>query len=206
MKKVVLSAALAVLGLVGVNAQVGMEAVELGVRAGYNYSNFSGDLADDFDTEGRSGYHVGLFAEFPVSDRFSIQPEVIYSTQGAKWDVLGTATELKTQNINVPVLAKFYVADGFNLQVGPQVGFNTGDDWEFEGNDIPEAFRADLASVNFGAVVGAGYKMAEGLTIDARYNFGFTNVLDDSNDSIGNMDIDNDFKDGVFSIGLGYSF
>ncbi|MGI9527186.1 MAG: porin family protein [Weeksellaceae bacterium] len=220
MKKVVLSAAAAVLGLVGVNAQMNMESVEVGARAGYNYSNLTGDTAENLDTKGLSGYHAGLFVEVPISQRFSIQPEVIYSTQGTKLEgkfgSLAEGTrEIQTQNINVPVLAKIYVADGFNLQVGPQVSFNTGnkveDDVKILGVNGKNDFEFDddaLSSVNFGAVVGAGYKMAEGLTIDARYNFGLTNVFDDKNTSLTNMDIssDNDFKDGVFSIGLGYSF
>lgn len=211
MKKVMLSAAVAVLGLVGAKAQMSMESIEVGARAGYNYSSLRGDTAKDLDTKGRSGYHAGLFVEVPISERFSIQPEVVYSTQGAKWEGATGDVELKTQNINVPVLAKIYVADGFNVQVGPQVGFNTGADWDYDGKLIHLTDKIDddaLSSVNFGAVVGAGYKMAEGLTIDARYNFGLTNIFDEDNKSLTELNIsdDNDFKNGVFSVGLGYSF
>lgn len=214
MKKLILSAVVALSGIVGLNAQ-SMESLQLGVKAGYNYNTLRGKSAKDIDTKGSNGYYVGLFTEVPVNERFSIQPEVIYSAQGAKWEssgALGThSVTLKSQYLNVPVLAKFYVADGFNLQLGPQVGFLTGAKMEGEGlgelaND--NKFNEKMGKVDFGLVFGAGYKTPVGLTIDARYNLGLTNVLDKDNESIKKMQVseNNDFKNGVFSVGVGYQF
>ena len=215
MKKLILSAAVAFAGVVGLNAQ-SMESLQIGARAGYNYSTLTGDLAKDLDLKGMSGYHVGLFVEVPVTDRFSIQPEVIYSTQGAKMDTsinlpvvgkIGGDTKFKTQNINVPVLAKFYVIDGLSIQAGPQIGFLTDSKVEFNGKES-DSFKDAISKVNFGAVVGAGYKLPMGFTVDARYNFGLTNVLDKDNDSVKNLNVSdsNNFKNGVLSIGVGYQF
>lgn len=203
MKKLVLSAAVAVLGLVGVDAQISMESVEVGARAGYNYSTLLGDQADDLDIKGKSGYHIDLFAEVPISERFSVQPEVSYSAQGAKLKLITGEATLKTQNINIPVLAKVYIADGFNVQAGPQLGINTGSKLEYDGslvNTSGELGDDALSTVNFGLVFGAGYKMAEGVTIDARYNLGLTNAF---NEDILAMD---KARNGVFQIGVGYQF
>ena len=219
MKKLVLSAAVAFAGIVGLNAQ-SMESLQIGARAGYNYSTLRGDTAKDFDTKGVSGFNVGLFVEVPVNERFSIQPEVIYSTQGAKWEhnaagLASASTELKTQYINVPVLAKFYVADGFSIQAGPQIGFLTGATTEYSGNILgvggstkDENFDKNMGKVDFGAVVGAGYKLPMGFTVDARYAFGFTNVMDKDNKDASSLSVsdNNDFKNGVFSVGVGYQF
>ncbi|MRJ07706.1 PorT family protein [Ornithobacterium rhinotracheale] len=221
MKKLVLTAAIAFSGIVGLNAQ-SMESLQIGARAGYNYSTLRGDTANDVDTKGLSGYHVGMFVEVPVTERFSIQPEVQYSTQGAKWEgsFLGVKGEkkLKTQYINVPILAKVYVADGFNLQVGPKLGFLTGATFETSGSNIPlfgkvgvtkdDDFNKKMGKVDFGLVFGAGYKTPVGLTIDARYDLGLTNVLDKDNSSLADLNVspDNDFKNGVFTVGLGYQF
>ena len=206
MKKLVLSAAAAVLGIMSVNAQnANTEALQLGVRAGYNMSNLNGDTAEDLDTKSLSGFHVGLFTEFPVAPRFSIQPEVIYSTQGARFEnALGEA-DIRTQYLNVPVLAKFYVADGFNIQAGPQIGFLTGAEWQMDGADDIDVSE-HMKGTDFGLLFGAGYKLAQGLTIDARYNMGLSNVLDDNSEAFENLGTNNEWKNGVFQIGLGYQF
>lgn len=210
MKKLVLSAAVAVLGIVGMNAQVDMEAVQVGARAGYNLSSLRGDAAEDVDTKSLSGYHAGLFVEVPISERFSIQPEVIYSTQGAKWEVNDdNFTKLKTQYLSVPILAKFYVAEGFNLQAGPQISFMTGA--KSEGEILGVAFDNDdvkdgLKGTDFGLLLGAGYKISEGVTVDARYGLGFSDVFDKDTEWNDNLSSDNEFKNGVFQIGIGYQF
>ena len=206
MKKLVLSAAVAVMAIAGVNAQNNdIEALQIGVRAGYNLSNLNGDMAEDMDTKSLSGYHIGLFTEFPVAPRFSIQPEVIYSTQGAKFEAFGQDADLRTQYLNVPVLAKFYVADGFNLQAGPQIGFLTGAEWQADGIDDVDV-SDNLKGTDFGLLLGAGYKVAQGVTIDARYNMGLSNTFDEDADWGENISSDNEWKNGVFQIGIGYQF
>ncbi|MBV7440468.1 PorT family protein [Weeksellaceae bacterium TAE3-ERU29] len=219
MKKLVLSAAVAFAGIVGLNAQ-SMESLQIGAKAGYNYSTLRGDAAKDLNTKGMSGFNVGLFVEIPVNERFSIQPEVNYSVQGAKWEgnfagIAGGSRELKAQYINVPVLAKFYIADGFSIQAGPQVGFLTGATTTTSANLLGvggtaknDKFNENMGKVDFSAVVGAGYKLPMGFTIDARYALGFTNVFDKDNNEVKNLKIseNNDFKNGVFSVGVGYQF
>lgn len=205
MKKLVLSAAVAVLGVVGMNAQnADTEALQLGVRAGYNLSNFNGDMAEDVDTKSLSGFHVGLYTEFPISSRFSIQPEVIYSTQGATFEAFGSEADLRTQYLNVPVLAKVYVADGFNLQAGPQIGFLTGAEWQADGGDVD--YKDYMKGTDFGLLLGAGYKTPMGLTIDARYNMGLSNTFDEDGDWDEGVSTDQEWKNGVFQVGIGYQF
>ncbi|MDO5655395.1 MAG: porin family protein [Flavobacteriaceae bacterium] len=206
MKKLVLSAAIAIFGLMSVEAQnVNTEALQLGVRAGYNLSNLNGDKIQGVDTKSLSGFHIGLFTEFPVAPRFSIQPEVIYSTQGSKFEALGKEADLRLQYINVPVLAKVYLANGFNLQAGPQIGFLTGADWKEDGaNDVDATDY--LKGTDFGLLLGAGYKLAQGVTIDARYNMGLSNITDEDASWDENVGINQDWKNGVFQIGIGYQF
>lgn len=214
MRKLVLSAAVAVMGMIGMNAQnLNTEALQIGARAGYNMSNLRGDTPEGLDTKSLSGFHAGLFVEVPVSERFSVQPEVIYSTQGAKTEgeFLGVngSTELKTQYINVPVLAKFYIADGFNIQAGPQIGFLTGAEYESKVGSISTTVddaTDGMKGTDFGLLLGAGYKAPMGLTIDARYNLGLSNVYDEDSDMFENVGTDNDFKNGVFQVGIGYQF
>lgn len=77
MKKLLLSAAMAVFMLSNVNAQE----VKFGVKAGVNFASLGGDDASGFD--GLTSFHVGALAEIGISEKFAIQPELVYSLQGA---------------------------------------------------------------------------------------------------------------------------
>lgn len=210
MKKLILAAFVAVVGIGEMSAQANMEALQIGARAGYNHANLRGDTPEGMNTQALGGFHLGLFVELPVAPRVSIQPEVLYSTQGAKLEgsVAGVSTEttIRSQYINVPVLAKIYVVEGLNLQVGPQIGFLTGGEitGRVGGVESTSDVTDSMNSIDFGAVVGAGYKVANNITIDARYNFGLSNVMDDSSNQ--NISAGNDWKNGVFSVGVGYQF
>ena len=79
MKRVVLVLAALVLCFT-VNAQ----GVDLGLKAGMNLSTFSGDDTDDLSS--KIGIHIGAVANIAISEVFSVQPEVVYSAQGAEYE------------------------------------------------------------------------------------------------------------------------
>ena len=73
MKKVLLSA-IAVMAFMSVSAQE----TRFGVKAGLNLSTFTGDAED---AKSLVGFQVGGFAEIKLTDKFAIQPEVLFSTK-----------------------------------------------------------------------------------------------------------------------------
>ena len=77
MKKILLTAA-AVFALSYANAQD----VKFGAKAGLNLSNFTGDVEN---TSTKVGFQVGGFAEIKISEKFAVQPELLYSLQGTKF-------------------------------------------------------------------------------------------------------------------------
>ena len=85
-------------------------------------------------------------------------------------------------------MAKYYVANGFNLQAGPEVAFKAGGD---------DSIKDSVKSVDFGLGIGAGYELSSGLMFDARYNLGLANIIDVSGANVKNVS---------FNIGLGYRF
>lgn len=192
MKKILLCAAIAVFGLWNVNAQE----VKFGVKAGLNLATISGD--ETSDVKSKTSFHLGAVAEISISDKFSVQPELLYSAQGAKED--GGDGELKVDYINVPIMAKFYVAEGFSVEAGPQVGFiisakiNDGDgSGEYDIKD-------ETSGIDFGFNLGLGFKMDSGLNFGARYNLGLSNIWD--------FEGSDDFKNqnSVIQISIGYMF
>ncbi len=105
-----------------VNAQ-DKENMSFGVKGGLNVSSITNADQDGVNSKSLIGFHVGFFGEFMISDKFAIQPELLYSAQGVKLDFDGDNGDLKLDYINIPVMAKYYVADAFSLELGPQIGF-----------------------------------------------------------------------------------
>ena len=59
--------------------------ISFGLKGGLNFSMISGDDTDGLD--GRIDFHIGVVNEIPISDKFSFQPEILYSSQGDKMSI-----------------------------------------------------------------------------------------------------------------------
>ncbi|NNK55661.1 MAG: PorT family protein [Flavobacteriaceae bacterium] len=191
MKKILMLAAIAVLSFTTAQAQ----GVSFGAKAGVNFASLTGDDADMLELEGRTGFHIGAVANISISELFAVQPEIVYSTQGFTLEEMGVEGTGKLDYINIPVMADFTVAEGFSLQGGPQIGINVTDEFEAEG----ETETLDAESTDFGAAIGAQYRSALGLFVQARYTIGLSNVAGDDEDDV-------DLKNGVISISAGWFF
>ncbi|WP_309614114.1 porin family protein [Flavobacterium sp.] len=186
MKKIILTIAV-VMAATFANAQDKKESVTtkeivFGVKGGYANTNFAGDI-DNFDAA--SNFYIGGLVDFHISEKFHVQPELLYSMEGADND------EANLDFIRIPVMAKFFVGEGFNLQAGPELAFVAG------GGAIKDA----LKSMDFGLGFGAGYELSSGLMFDARYNLGLSDLNDDTT-AFGDAKI----TTTSFQIGLGYRF
>src|SRR5699024_6712488 len=116
-------------------------------------------------------------------NNWAIQPEVLYSQQGAKTDF----GDFDLDYVTVPVMFKFYViGHTLNIQAGPQFGFLTHQSLKDQ---------IDAKDVDINGAVGLGLDLPLGFRLDGRYNFGFSDALENTNG-----------KNGVFSIAVGYTF
>ncbi len=187
MKKLLFVAAILVAG-VAVQAQV-----KFGVKAGGNISMWSGDDAEE--SKSKFGFHVGALANIPVSSMFSVQPEVQFSVEGAKYEAGSMDVNYNLNYINVPVLLQYNNPSGFYAETGPQIGLlmsakAKADD---EEEDVKEFFKGS----NFSWAIGAGFRFANGFGVGVRYNLGLGNILDDE---------DGDMKQSNFGFGVFYTF
>lgn len=199
MKKMFLIAAVAVLGVSSADAQV-----NFGIKAGPQLTNLIGDDAEEVDS--KLGFNVGGYANIRFSESFAFQPELQFSTQGAKseWQEAGSTAKVKWNfsNINVPLMVKWYAYDGLNFEFGPQVGFNVAAkaDYDFDTpiDGIDGSGKRDIEdveTVDFGLNIGAGYELPNGLNFGLRYTHGLTDVIKDV-----------DMKNSIFALGVGYTF
>ena len=98
----------------------------LGLKGGLNVSNLNGLDADNYQTKALVGVHGGVYAAINLGRNFALQPELVYSTQGAKLEG-ATDTDYKINYMNVPVMLRFLTDGGLFLEAGPQIGFQVGD-------------------------------------------------------------------------------
>ncbi|HET8886977.1 MAG TPA: porin family protein, partial [Salinimicrobium sp.] len=170
MKKVLLIAAIAVFGFTGANAQD----VAFGAKLGFNSESFKMEAGGVEATGSETGFFLGLVAEIGLSESFALQPEVLYSS----------VSDLSA--IYVPIMAKYYVASGFNVQAGPQINY------------ILEEMGDDYSALGVDLAIGAGYDITDAIFVDARYGFEITNRYTGEGDASA--------KYNSLMVGVGYKF
>lgn len=208
MKKILFAAVLFV--ATTINAQE----LKFGAKAGVNLATLSDD--SPIDISGRTGFHLGFITEIRFSEKFSFQPEVLYSSQGAKTELsvtgLGSSEEdIKLDYVNIPLIAKYYFIPGLALEVGPQVGLLVKAEREFK-NDFTgelvsgtEDIEEDTKSMDYGVAAGLSYELPWGVFLSGRYNFGLSKVVEDFNDP---RDFRKylEWKNRVIQLSVGYKF
>ena len=176
MKKIILTL-VAILAFSFAEAQ--SKDVTFGIKGGVQFTNYSGDFADD--DGGATGFYVGGLVDFHITPMFHIQPELLYSMEGSE---NGGVSYMR-----IPIMAKIYVSKAFTIQAGPEVAFKVAAEDDFTDEVVK--------STDFGIGIGAGYELPSGLMFDARYNLGLSNISEVEGA---------DFKNTGFQIGLGYRF
>jgi len=177
-------------------ATVFAQGVKFGLKAGLNVATLT-DKDDELGS--RLGFHAGALAHIHLSPQFALQPEIVYSAQGAKYTISDGEHKLSMNYINVPLNLQYMFNNGFRLQTGPQVGFLVDANDKRESDDVETGIFTtdDFKSVDFAWTAGLGYLTHSGFGVDARYNFGLSNVLD-----AGSLNR----KNNVFQVGLFYMF
>ena len=164
-----------VLGLVLVSLGATAQRAQLGIKGGLNISNLSYD--NDYDADSKVGAHVGMLAHIPMGGQLALQPEVVFSMQGAEFG----NEELQANYLNVPFLFQYLAGSGFRLQTGPQVGVLLGAEWE-HSNGIDEDYEHRMKKTDLRWTIGFSFLSTSGLGVDARYNIGLTEALKGGSD------------------------
>lgn len=174
-------------------------------KIGLNFANMT-----NMEGSMKPGLNIGVAGEMMLTSHFAIEPGVYYSMQGTKVDEV--SLKIKNDYLNIPVLFKGYVYEGFNLFAGPQLGFKVSSKAKLSGSGASittDAMSDAFKSVDFGIVVGAGYQSSMGLLFSLSYNIGLANVLD--GDKLASMSGMSQVKDeksrnGVLQFNLGWRF
>ena len=206
-----------ILAATSVSAQVQQTSTEfgltpkIGIKGGVNFTNLYVD--DVHDENMKAGLNLGLFAKVPVSRGFSIQPEILYSSKGAKVayenSLIGGEYRFNLNYIEVPVLGVVNIAKNLNLHAGGYAAYLTSANIKAEDNGhsneaIVEYDEKKFNRFDYGLVGGLGLDI-KGLTLGARYNYGLNQVGEKSNSFLSNTVLRN-AKNSGFTVYLGYGF
>ncbi|MEO6848587.1 MAG: porin family protein [Chthoniobacterales bacterium] len=171
--------------------------VRFGVKAGLNLANISVSDAAGASYSMKPDFHAGVLADIPLLGKLSLQPEVVYSGQGSDVKDGSEKGKYDLQFINVPVLVRYEILRGLNIETGPQLGLLLGAKVKPDGGSSTD-IKDELKTADFGWTLGASYLLPLNLGFDVRYNLGLTNTVKDS----GNGSI----KNGVLQVGVFYLF
>ncbi len=186
------------------------------------------------DIKLRTSFHLGAMAEFKMNDKIAIQPELLYSAQGAKFEnfsykivkMQGISSELegngtfKLNYINIPVMVKYYVMEGLSLEAGPQIGFLVSAKQSFDNLKQVASGQGVSVEVNVPSSVedldvkkdfstfDLGFNLGASYTLDFGLNVGLRYNLGLTNilSKSKSEEEDGTSKNGVFQLSVGYFF
>lgn len=195
-----------------------------GIKAGVNMTSWGGEAAQSFSNalglSGGSltaaglkpGFHAGGYLAIPVSQYFSLEPGLYYSNKGAQVEhVFNQNSFLKMRAkitneahyIDLPVLAKVTIGDGFQLFAGPQVSYLVHNRVRAEAGILGFNYeqhvdwKQGLRDFDFALAGGVGYQFNNGVQLNATYDHGLTSL-----DQRSNFDVYN----RAVKLSVGYTF
>ena len=184
MKKISLILTICLLGIFTSNAQM----LQFGVKGGVNFANYTNGEIEGVDFNQVTSYHFGLVTELKLLENLSLQPELLYSTQGSELGSIDEQVKNELGYISLPVMAKFYLTTNrLSIEAGPQFSFLVS-----ERNELD---TTDTNTFDFGIGGGLSYKITDGLFISGRYIAGLTEVKKEA-----------DAKNVLIQFSIGYMF
>lgn len=180
--------------LLMMSSMIFAQTFQVGIKGGINVSNFVGSSFDNVDKKAIVGFQGGALLSLLLGDHVALQPEAVFSSQGARVSTINGNEDWRVSYLNVPVNLKYRFNGGFYLEAGPQVGFKLSE-------KVPGGTAKDFAkNLDFSVDAGLGFQGKSGLGIGARYAVGISKVgnLDDT-------EFNPNFRNGVAQLFIFYT-
>jgi hypothetical protein len=186
-----------------------------GIRAGVNFQNINGKDANDDELENDilTGFHAGVNAEIPVGTGSYLQPGLLYSQKGAKFQNSDNKVKLNYLEVPINFVYKPILGTGnMVLGFGPYVAFGIGGQSEIGGQErdveYTDTFDPTIPALQFkrfdaGGNFLAGYEFTNKLSFQVNAQLGLVNI----NPEIGGTtNDDTKWRNTGFGLSLGYRF
>ncbi len=174
MRKSILVVLLVGLMVVGSFAQM-----NYGVKGGLTLGKVStDDVPSSVDRKFRMGFAFGGMMVMPLNENMELQTELMYVMKGEKFEEGSFDMEIKMDVLEVPVLLKYKFAENMAAYGGISLDYIVSAKVEEEGYEL-DLLEEDLVKTfGMGLSFGAQYMMDK-IIIDARYDLGLTNMVED---------------------------
>lgn len=200
------------------NITVNAQNIKFGLRAGINVSNIGGkdvELDEDSKLNYRPGFHIGPYANFGISESFSVESAALLSTKGFNMITSEIGSDFSYESkakaqltyLDLPILASINIGQNFRFFAGPQLSFLLKDKVKessticFQGNCVNESDEYDsdgfLRKTDLGLTLGLGYNFSSGLNLNSSYDLGLSSLDSEDNNHMYNR---------VFKISVGFTF
>jgi Outer membrane protein beta-barrel domain len=179
-------------------SQAIMAQFHIGAKAGANIIKIDGK---SFKDEFRYGYHLGGFIEVRLSNKFVLQPEVLFNQYSTTLDsnfkniyqgVINSSAQSKVKlgYLSIPILLNYKLIGSFlSLQAGPQFSVLMNKNKTLLQNG-GEAFKNGDFSMLGGVQVKLG-----AIRVNGRYVVGLSNIND--------IDDQDEWKSQGFQVSIG---
>lgn len=128
---------------------------KFGVKAGVDFASMKaeydlGPFGKVSETASETGFFVGGFATIGISEKFAVQPEVLYVSLPDDMSYL-----------NVPIFARYTFAEKFHAMAGPSLNY---------------FLNAEEDEFKIGFDFGGSYDITENLDVNVKYSLGTGDV------------------------------
>jgi len=138
-----------------------------GVKGGLNSAALNFSIAGSTVHADRlNAFHAGLYATIMTTEKFGVQPELMYSIQGSK---VGSS-DIKLGYLVIPFMFRYNIINPVSLQAGPQLGVL------LLATDTGADASSQFSSLDFGLGMGAAVDLPLRLSLTVRYVIGLSNI------------------------------
>ena len=194
MKKISLITLLACL-TIAVSSQ-SLLPIKYGIKAGLNIANIISiptDKVKNITSSSKIGITGGFYMEIALNDKWYINPELLYSQEGASFnydythdyninsrDEYTTTNDLSLSYVKLNPTVSYKASDKLSLNLGPSVAFLMSSNYLYTQNPTNQHTLSDgefnEESLDIGLNFGISYYINENLLIDSKLYTGFMNI------------------------------
>ena len=192
----------------GAQGAAGSRKIITGFKGGVSITKFTGDdanLEGELEAEpgNLSSYTMGGFLRVRISEKFSLQPELLYTVKGNIYHVaeevsepaftqrIEMTTKVEINWVELPLLGVYQIQPGLKVFTGPyleafssgrssvnySISMSYGDaSMSDSDSDSQQIERDDINDLGYGIIVGIGYDINPKLSLEARYTKGHSTL------------------------------
>lgn len=145
-----------------------------GCKIGMNFSNLR---MENEGSDWKTGLATGLFFNVRLANKFSLQPELLYSSMGGGQMQFGNESKLRLNYFSIPLLVKYKVLNKLAVVAGPQIDFLINAATK-QGESFTKV-DANYKDNSTNLTAGFEYWPAKCFGLSTRYIYGLTDITVD---------------------------